>query len=139
MIVRTRRAAARAAFTLMEVLVVVMILVILAGTGGVIYFNYLQGAKRDRARIDLASLTEQVEIYRMKYGSYPASLAALTQPMPDNTPAILEPSALLDPWQHEYQYSVQGSHRPGKPDIWTQGDPSDPSSIVGNWSSSPGQ
>ncbi len=49
MIVRSTRAAARGAsragFTLMEVLVVVMILVVLAGTGGVIYMNYLTGAK----------------------------------------------------------------------------------------------
>jgi hypothetical protein len=34
----------------MEVMVVVAILVVLAGTGGVIYMNVLKGAKEDVAR-----------------------------------------------------------------------------------------
>ena len=47
---RETRAAARAAFTLMEMLVVVAILVVLAGAGGVIYMRYLEDARRDTAK-----------------------------------------------------------------------------------------
>jgi general secretion pathway protein G len=138
MIVRTTRAAARGAtragFTLMEVLVVVAILVVLAGTGGVIYMNYLESAKEDVARTQVQALTEAAQMYQIKYGSYPANLASLTQPMPDGRPATLEPSALLDPWQREYQYQYPGAHHQGtnKPDVWSTGP--DGNTQIGNWS-----
>jgi len=137
MIVRTSRATARrmvrAGFTLMELLVVVAILVVLAGTGGVIYMNYLEGAKEDVARTQVQELTHAVEAYRIRYGEYPQSLAALTQPGPDGK-ATLEPNALVDPWMRPYQYNPQGSHHPttGKPDIWSGG--KDGNLQSGNWS-----
>jgi general secretion pathway protein G len=137
MIVRTSRAAARAAFTLMEVLVVVMILVILAGTGGVIYMRYLEEARKDSARVQIQSLTQVAETYALRYTSYPPNLASLTQPMADGSKPYLEPSALVDPWGREYQYASPGSHHAttGKPDIWSQGpNPGDANSIIGNWS-----
>jgi general secretion pathway protein G len=137
MIVRTSRATARAAFTLMEVLVVVMILVVLLGTGGVIYIRYLEESRKDAARMQIGSLTQVAETYLIKYGSYPPNLASLTQPMADGSKPYLEPSALLDPWGREYQYAAPGSHHTttGKPDIWSQGpNPGDASSIIGNWS-----
>ena len=62
MIVRTSRVAARstfrAGFTLMELLVVVALLVVLAGTGGVIYMNYLEGAKEDVAKSQVQVLIQ---------------------------------------------------------------------------------
>ena len=137
MIVRTSRAAARstfrAGFTLMELLVVVALLVVLAGTGGVIYMNYLEGAKEDVARTQVHELTQAAEAYRIRYGEYPQSLAALTQPGPDGR-ATLEPSALVDPWQRPYQYVHPGQHHPttGKPDIWSGG--KDGNVQIGNWS-----
>ena len=137
MIVGSSRAAARAAFTLMELLVVVMILVILAGTGGVIYMRYLEQARDQTARVQLQTLTQVVDTYMIRYGSYPPNLASLTQPMADGSKPYLEPTALLDPWQREYQYANPGSHHPttGKPDIWSQGaNPGDANSVIGNWS-----
>src|SRR4051812_17072355 len=105
MIVRQgSRAVVRVGFTLMEVLVVVAILVVLAGTGGVVYIRYLEDAKKDQARIQLQAPTTAVETYQVKNGDYPASLAALTQPQPDGSKPYLEPSALVDPWGRPYQY-----------------------------------
>ena len=48
----TKSAARRSAFTLMEMLVVVAILVVLAGAAVPIYMRYLNEAKKDRARIE---------------------------------------------------------------------------------------
>lgn len=138
MIVRSTRAAARgttrAAFTLMEVLVVVMILVVLAGTGGVIYMNYLEGARDDTARIQVRALSEAADIYRLKNGDYPPNLVVMTQPQPNGQGASLEAHALIDPWGREYQYVYPGSHNPStnKPDIWSGG--KDGNSQIGNWS-----
>ena len=137
MIVRTSRVAARstfrAGFTLMELLVVVALLVVLAGTGGVIYMNYLEGAKEDVAKSQVQVLTEAAQMYQIKTGSYPPDLNTLTQPTADGKAASLEVSALIDPWQRPYQYQYPGQHHPGqnKPDVWSTGP--DGNTQIGNW------
>ena len=137
MTVRTSRLAARstfrAGFTLMELLVVVALLVVLAGTGGVIYMNYLEGAKEDVAKSQVQVLTEAAQMYQIKTGSYPPDLNTLTQPTADGKAASLEVSALIDPWQRPYQYQYPGQHHPGqnKPDVWSTGH--DGNQQIGNW------
>ena len=137
MIVRTSRVAPRstfrAGFTLMELLVVVALLVVLAGTGGVIYMNYLEGAKEDVAKSQVQVLTEAAQMYQIKTGSYPPDLNTLTQPTADGKAASLEVSALIDPWQRPYQYQYPGQHHPGqnKPDVWSTGH--DGNQQIGNW------
>jgi general secretion pathway protein G len=133
---RERRAAARTAFTLMEMLVVVAILVVLAGTGGVIYMRYMEEARKDTARAQSRLLAETADTYQLKYGDYPPSLQSLTQPMQDGSRPFLEESALIDPWGRPYQYQVPGTHHQatGKPDVWSQGaNVADPNGAVGNW------
>src|SRR5262249_51408721 len=98
MISRKGRARRRAGFTLMEVLVVVAILVVLAGTGGVVYMKYLDDAKKDTAKIGVDMLDQAVQAYKIKNGDYPNDLTPLTQPGQDGTPAALETRALIDPW-----------------------------------------
>jgi len=51
-----RRATRRAAFTLLEVLIVVAILVILAGSASIALFKYLDDAKKGRAKADMMSI-----------------------------------------------------------------------------------
>jgi general secretion pathway protein G len=141
MIVRTQRAAERGGFTLMEMLVVMAILVVLAGTAVPIYLRYLDEAKKDRARVDVKTLTEVVETYKLKWGDYPLALAVLAQPTQDGGLPYVEATSLLDPWGHEYQYNAHGSHNAhvGKPDIWSLGQRvNDPNGIIGNWSASRG-
>jgi type II secretion system protein G len=116
----------------MEVLVVVTILVILAGTGGVIYMNVLEGGKEDIARTQVKMLEEAANIYRLHNGDYPPNLAVLTQPQQNGKAATLDTSALFDPWQREYGYAWPGSHNQGKPDIWSGGQ--NGNAQIGNWS-----
>jgi general secretion pathway protein G len=133
---RETRAAARAAFTLMEMLVVVAILVVLAGAGGVIYMRYLEDARKDTAKAQCKILAEAAESYNIRYGSYPPSLESLTTQMQDGSKPYLENTALIDPWGRPYQYQAPGSHHPatGGPDVWSQGgNAADPNGMVGNW------
>ena len=137
MTVRTSRVAARhmvrGGFTLMELLVVVALLVVLAGTGGVIYINFLKGAKEDVARTQVQTLAEAAQMYSITHGgTYPPDLNTLTQPGADGK-IFLETSALIDPWQRPYQYQYPGQHHPGqnKPDIWSTGE--DGNEQIGNW------
>src|SRR5689334_23362148 len=76
---RQAQAARRAAFTLMEMLVVVAILVVLAGAAVPIYLNYLANARIDRAKTDVVALQTAVEAYTTQHGTPPASLEVLCE------------------------------------------------------------
>jgi general secretion pathway protein G len=132
----TRAVSPREGFTLMELLVVVAILVVLAGTGGMIYMAYLDNARRDTARLQVkTTLTQAVEAYNIRYGEYPASLLVLAQMQPDGGKPFLEEHGLVDPWGRPYEYDPQGTNNGGlKPDIWSNGP--DGANPIGNW---PGQ
>lgn len=92
----------RRGFTLMEVLVVVAILVILAGTASIFVMRYLEDAKKDRARFDIQALTTAAKTYMIRNGGTP----------PENLDQVLQyiegssVSNLIDPWNNRYQYQV---------------------------------
>lgn len=126
-----RRAIERGAFTLMEVLVVAAIIVILAGVGGVVYTNYLEKAREDKAYLDVKMLSEQVEAYRVSYGSYPGSLQELAVRQQDGKPAFLEESNLVDPWNQQYQYNPNDVHPATlKPHVYTM---APGGKMIANW------
>ena len=123
---------ARAAFTLMELLVVVAILVVLAGVGGVIYMKYLDDAKISAAKLQVKNLSEAAEAYKIKHGDYPASLDTLTQPDDDGQgKPYLDRDALTTPWGGTYQYEAAGQNNKYKPDIWAD---APGGGRIGNWS-----
>lgn len=134
---RERRPVVRRGFTLMEMLVVVAIIVVLAGTAIPLIINNLENAKKDTARTFCkATLTQAVEAYKLRINEYPPSLEALTQVWPDGSLPTLKPENIIDPWGHPYQYSPQGQHNAayGLPDIWSLGPRvNDPNGIIGNW------
>jgi len=105
---RNQRRNDRLGFTLMEVLIVVAILVVLAGVSSVAVFSYLDNAKLDRAKVDTQTLFEACRAYKLKFGSYPNSLNDLWQP-PSGKPLVETQDSLMDPWQQQYQYAVQGT------------------------------
>jgi general secretion pathway protein G len=134
MIQRSHRAEMRGGFTLMEMLVVVAIIVLLAAMAAPLVMGYLDKAKADRAKADVQTWTSAVTAYKLAYGDWPPSLAALTQVQADGRTPFMEPKHLYDPWQHEYQYQAIGQHMSvyGKPDIWSLGPPNT-NIPIGNW------
>src|SRR3954453_22212587 len=92
----TPRAARRAAFTLLEVLIVVAIIVVLAGVSSIYVFRYLEDAKEGRAKADVKTLEKAATSYELKIGQLPNSLQALPQP-PDGGKPYLESEATTDP------------------------------------------
>lgn len=129
------RVAARSAFTLMEVLVVVAIVVVLAGLGGSYIMRSFEDSKRDAARLGVAEIAKAVDIYRLRFGP-PQSLEQLVNRTPDGGPALLDDRAkLLDPWNRPYIYDPTSLHPTSdKPHIYSEGPyPGNPASRISNW------
>jgi general secretion pathway protein G len=114
------RQTKRSAFTLLEVLVVVAIIVMLAGVGGYYLINQYENAKVSRAKVDCEGLSSQVEQYKLNNGEYPTSIEQLTQPQPSGAAAMMGPDKIRDPWGKLYQIDPQGQHNGGnKADVFT--------------------
>src|SRR5437899_9498169 len=135
MIVRSHRAAVRGAFTLMEMLVVVAIIVLLAAIAAPMVMGRLEDAKKDKARVDCKTIAQTAEMYKLKYGDYPPSLDQLTVMGADGSLPFIEARYLMDPWGHPYQYQPQGPHNGGfKPDVWSMGPHMGQGDTqIGNW------
>jgi len=95
----------RAAFTLLEVLVVVAIIVMLAGVGGYFLLQRYEEAKASTAKIDCKGLATLVKQYYVSHQGYPNSISDLAAP-----PAGGDPYApidkLKDPWGNFYQMQI---------------------------------
>jgi general secretion pathway protein G len=99
---RTRRPF-RGAFTLLEVLIVVAIIVMLAGVGGYYLLQRYEEAKVSRAKIDCKQIAEQAKIYRLNNDQNPPDVASLTQQQPNGSTPLVPPDKVLDPWNKQYQ------------------------------------
>jgi len=99
----------RAAFTLMEMLVVVAIIVALAGLGGYYFMGALEEAKVDAGKTNLKTLTNACDAYSMKRGGYPDSLQQLLNKDEMGGPYVKGPEFLLDPWGHPFNYDKGGA------------------------------
>jgi general secretion pathway protein G len=131
-LVRGRRDATRSGFTLMEVLVVAAILVILAGTGTIILFRYLEDARVDAAKLGVKSLETGVQGYQMSHNQQlPPNLEALTV-AEGGRPAYIGTEGLIDPWGQPYIYEPQNLHpQTRKPHIYSKGP--DGNNVIDNW------
>jgi general secretion pathway protein G len=127
---RTSRPQRRAAFTLLEVLIVVAILVVLASVSSVYIFRYLDDAKINAAKAGVKAIERAAVGYQVNYNELPATLQQLLQPPSGNKP-YLEPEALNDPWGKPYNYDPTGPNNSGlRPDVWTT---TPDGATIGNW------
>ncbi len=133
-----------AGFTLLEIMLVVMIIAVLAGSA--IYFmgDNLGVAQRTRIDADLKSIKTQLMVYQAGNGFPPTTeqgLKALTikpdsLPKPRSWQKLME-SVPLDPYGNEYQYASPGVHNPDSYDLFSAGKDRKPGTAddFGNWES----
>jgi general secretion pathway protein G len=100
--------ANRSAFTLLEVLVVVAIIVMLAGVGSALLYSRYEESKVSRAKIDCKKLAQAVDIYKTNNDSPPSSIQQLTQAQPNGGDPLATPTEVVDPWGKPYQLDASG-------------------------------
>jgi general secretion pathway protein G len=135
----------RRGFTLIEVLIVLVILVIIAGLAAGTFMNRLAKAKIDAARSQIGLFETPLEAYNLDMGYYPTTnegLQSLVNPPMDlgNSAAwngpYLNKNIPLDPWGRPYSYTSPGRFNPNTYDVWSVG----PDGVdgtaddIGNWS-----
>ena len=116
---RVRHRRSRTAFTLIEVLVVVVIIAVLASFVAPNVFRHVDTAKNVAAQAQISTLGAALDAYRLDNGRYPTTeqgLAALWQapsmdPRPSNWrgPYLRQPPP-SDPWGAPYVYRAPGDH-----------------------------
>ena len=104
-------------FTLVELMVVLVIIGLLAT---VVLINVLPSqdkAMQTKARADIATLEQAMEMYRLDNFSYPADLNALVQPPASGDATRYRTGGYIkklpsDPWNRPYQVAVPGKAGP---------------------------
>jgi general secretion pathway protein G len=94
-------------FSLVEIMIVVVIIGLMAGLVTYATSGYLDRAKRQRARSDIATYSGAVDAYYLAKGSYPDNQTGLNALVPEFI-KVLQP----DPWGRPYQYVAPGKGGP---------------------------
>jgi general secretion pathway protein G len=132
------------AFTLIEIMVVVIILGILAATIIPQFMGTTHDAKVSKAKADVSELQNAVERFNLHMDRRPTTeegLKALVEAPADAEGKWRGPyidTLRKDPWGNDYQYKNPGTHHPSGIDIWSRGaDGADggegEAADVGNW------
>lgn len=109
-----RRSRAQSAFTLIEMLVVILIISILAAMIIPKLFGHTDDAKIAKAKADISQLESALQDYRLSNGTFPSTedgLAALTTQPSDASDwkgPYIEHNVPNDPWDHPYVYQSPG-------------------------------
>lgn len=144
MIARTRRPAMRdrrSGFTLMELLLVLVILVILGSMTVAIFGGVQQGALEDAAKSEIGLLAGQVDVYHLQVRQYPTALEDLIKKPSGEMggkwqgPYVKGDAINKDPWGRDYRFAAPGKKNTSSYDIWSVGpdgqDGTDDD--IGNW------
>lgn len=134
--------ADRGGFTLMEVLLVLVILVVLASMAVGVFSGTQERALQDAAKGQIGIFKSQLNLYKFHMKNYPSSLTDLVSKPSDaqaatrwSGPYIEGSKVPLDPWDREYKFVAPGKHNPDSFDVWStgpdgqEGTPDD----IGNW------
>jgi general secretion pathway protein G len=128
-----RNRATRRAFTLMEMLIVVAIIVILAGIGTFYLLPQFEQSKVGVARAGAYNIEKAVITYYKDHDQYPTDPSLLCQKDQAGYGPYIPQDALLDPWGKMYTIDPSGSisgNGGAKPDVYTTGPNGQ---TIGNW------
>lgn len=125
---RTREAQHHA-FTLLEVLVVIVVIAILATFVAPSLFRNVDDARIATAKAQIESFSTALDAYRLDNGRYPTTAQGLTalwqrptvEPPANWREPYLRKAIPLDPWGHAYVYLAPGTVNPSSYDLLSYG------------------
>jgi general secretion pathway protein G len=97
---KLRRLRRSRGMTLIEIMVVLVILGLIAGSIGFAVFARLKEAQIKTTQLDLRAISEGVDLYHVETGNWPDNLGVLV-------PKFLK-EIRKDPWGNDYQYVRTG-------------------------------
>jgi general secretion pathway protein G len=104
-----------AGFTLVELLVVLVILVLLASIIGPRVIGYLGSSRTKTASVQISNLATSLELYHLDMGRYPTSSEGLQALVVAphgmagwNGPYVSKSTVPADPWGRPYRYLYPG-------------------------------
>ena len=121
---KNNRRLNRRAFTIVEILVVVIIIGVLATLIAPKLFQHIGQAQQTVAKNNIIAIENAIDIFRVTYDRMPKTLEELVTRPADideakwNSPTI-KAKNLLDPWGREFIYKQPGEH--GVFDIYSLG------------------
>ena len=105
---RSQKGGLRArAFSLVEVMIVVVIIGLMAGVVTYATTGYLEKAKVKRAKADIATLSGALDSYYAENSHFPDNQQGLKALVPNYVKVLQN-----DPWGHPYQYVQPGRTAP---------------------------
>jgi general secretion pathway protein G len=135
-----RRSSARAAFSLIELLLVLVILAILIGVVATRFTGRARQAQVTRSQLDISNLSGQLNQFEIDNSRYPSSeeglMALIQQPAnAANWRPYLDKNVLpTDPWGNPYIYRYPGVNNPNGFDLYSFGpDGREGSDDITNW------
>ena len=129
------------AFTLIELLLVMVILVVLAAVIVPRFGNRTEQARVTAATTDISTLDNALEQFQVDTGRYPTNdegLGALIS-QPSNVQnwhgPYIKGQVPNDPWKNPYVYHYPGQHNPSSFDLFSMGpDGREGNDDIDNWS-----
>ncbi|ACA16485.1 general secretion pathway protein G [Methylobacterium sp. 4-46] len=113
------RRDARAGFTLVELLVVLVILGLVMGLAGPRVLGYLSSSRERTAKLQIESFASALDLFFLDNGRYPSTsegLQALVQRPPSaeswGGPYLKQTNVPPDPWGRPYEYRAPGKAGP---------------------------
>lgn len=89
-------------FSFIEIMIVVVIIGLLAGAVALNVGSYVDKAKINRAKSDIATIISAIETYYGEHGRYPTNEEGLE---------ALDLKNPKDPWGRDYQYNIPGREK----------------------------
>jgi len=138
-----RQTRLEAAFTLIELMVVLVIIGVLAALIVPSLMDRPDQARATAARQDVAAIMQGLKLYRLDNGVYPSAAqglrALVEKPSAGKPPANWRPyleRLPADPWGHAYQYLNPGTR--GEIDVFSLGADGEPggekaNADIGSW------
>jgi general secretion pathway protein G len=123
-----RQRARQAAYTLLEIMLVLGIISVLVGSAIYLLVGNVDIAKEQRVDSDIQAISTQLKTYQMLNFTYPTTAQGLealvtkpnTEPVPRRWRQLME-EVPLDPWGTPYQYAYPGRRNPEGFDLFSLG------------------